>query len=259
MDIVKSVIETIGISEGSITSTGLFFGLTEEIEIPGEWKNSDEIKFIPSNDDEKKIRGIEVIIIDLNEQKIEDAYHKVRRILNYIGRNLGRYIDHSRPEEFVLKDGKSTRTVSCTPDVIIVEKFDFNLNDSKIQALINDDDPILNQQISDLMNGIKAYDDRNYGDAIRNFWIAIENETLSLNKNYKHLRNGLSHSKINHDAVKLSLENDFNLRLKPIIDSKETKQGFYIDRNDPVNRNILKKEATILRDIAIPIIDKKMP
>lgn len=256
--IVKVVNDTVGISESPIVTAELFFGLTEPIQFYDTFKDSEEIKFTPSDDDPQKVSGLLVKIIDSNPQKIEDAYKKIRNILNYISVKLGRQVDHLRPEEFIVKDGKITRSKSFTFDSVLVKKFNLDLNDSKIQELITNKDPILNQQVADYVSGIKAHDDKNYRDAIRNFWLVLENENVSLDKDYKSLRHGLSHTEI-YPKVKEQIEIDFGLKLQLKVDSTKEQKGYFIDTNDATNREILKQEANYLRELANKIIQGKIP
>ena len=244
-------------SDEHTDSTTLYFGLTEEIENFGMCENTNEIKFIFSNSEPKKIKGIKIIIIDDSEQENEEAYRKTRRILNYIGLELGRYIDHKRPEKSVKKGKKQRRQKKFTVGAILVKPFDLDLNGSKIKKLIDNDNPILNRQTSYLMNGIKAYDDKNFSDAIKNFWLAIENKKHSWKPDYRELRNGLSHSEINKKKTISCLKKNFGLRLKEknnsTKDEKEEdadtkdEKGWYIDTDDPHNQNIIKEHAGILK------------
>ena len=244
-------------SDEHTDSTTLYFGLTEEIENFGMCENTNEIKFIFSNSEPKKIKGIKIIITDDNEQEIEKAYRKTRRILNYIGLELGRYIDHKRPEKSVKKGKKQRRQKNFTVGAILVRSFDLDLNGSKIKKLIDNDNPILNRQTSYLMNGIKAYDDKNFSDAIKNFWLAIENEKHSLKLNYKDLRDVLSHSEINNEQAISRLKKNFGLRFNEKKNYTKDEKGWYIDTNDPVNQNIIKEHARILKSKATCIIYNK--
>lgn len=256
--IVKVVNEVVEHSERVVVTAELFFGLTEPVNVPGVKTESPNIKIVTAEKNPNSIIGFKVKIIDSNEEKIENAYHEIRRLCNYLSIKTGRYIDHRRPEVLITKNGKKTGTKSFTIDAVLAYPLDLNLNDSNVSAIIDDNDPILTQQLSDLASGIKAYDDRNYKDAIRNFWQSIENEALSLGKNYKSLRDGLSHSEINFPDVINDLKNDFGLKLKEKSDSTKTPKGVYIDTNDPNNREILRNEAITLREEAVNLLKNKL-
>jgi len=259
--IVKISNEGIGIAEKSkaIIFARLFFGLSEPVDVSGVKIDSPNIKIIKAEKNPNSIIGFEVFISDSNNEKIEKAYLEIRRLTNLLSLKLGRYIDHKRPEIFITdKSGKSTGSKSFTIDAILVKQIDLDLNNSNLSSIVNDNDPVLNQQLSDAVSGIKAYSDRNYKDAIKNFWLAIENEKHSLAKDYRSLRDGLSHSEINNDNVQKVLQDDFGLTLKEKNDSIKTPKGVYVDANDPTNRAILKEEATVLRIEVIKILEGKL-
>jgi len=256
--LVKEVNETVQHTENSVINANLFFGLREPVTVPGNIVNSSDIEIICSQKNSNSIIGFTVKILDLNQDKLEKAYDEVRRLTNFLSIKTGQPIDHNRPEITYLKGKSTTSSKSFSSDALLIKSFDLDLTDSKITNIINDNNPILTQQIADAISGIKAYDDKNYKDAIRNFWMSIENENLQLPKNYKSLRHGLSHTEITSAKVENDLTNDFKLVLKTKTNSTHSPQGIYIDLNNSKNREILREEATFLKDKVIKLLGDKL-
>jgi len=258
-NLVREINETVPVSDSVSVTTIIYFGLTEPTQFPGLKVDSENIKIIYQEKKLDTILGFEVRLSAPSNDLVGDAHQEIRRLTNLMSLKLGRYVTHRRPENFIVRDGKKTMTKSFTADAVLVKSFELDLNDEKIKSLMKNDDPILNQQLADTVIGIKSYDDTNFRDAIRNFWQVVESENLSFTKNYKSLRDGLSHSEINSPDTINDLKKDFGLNLKEKSDSTKTPKGVYIDTNDPKNREILKEEATFLRIEVIKLVESKLP
>jgi len=240
-----------------VINTRIFFGLVEPLALPGIKIDSANIKIITNAKKNNSIIGFEVIIPDSNDEKLENAYHEIRRLCNYLSLKTGRSVDHKRPETFIVRDGVTTSTVPFTTDSLLIKQLDIDLNGNQFSEIVAGVDPVLTQQLSDVASGIKAFDDRNFKDAIKNLWLSIENENHGLTKDYQSLRDGLSHSEINNQRVISNLPTDFGIILKEKPDSLKIPKGSYIDTDNPTNREILKREANILREKAIKLLENK--
>ena len=257
-NLVRNVNERIDMKETVVATTTLYFELLEPLSIPGIKTNSPNIEIVMSEGSSDSIKGFRVKMKDYDEDEIDSSYQEIRRLTNLLSIKTGRHIDHKRPEISIQKGEKTTRTIHFTVDAVIVKPVDLDFNSSSLLSILEDSDPLLTQQMADLVSGIKSFDDKNYKDAIKNFWLTLENENHQLQKNYKSLRNGLSHTEINDSGVINDLKNDFGLILKTKTDSIKTPKGVYIDGNNSTNREIIKLEAKELREKAMNIIESKL-
>lgn len=257
-NLVRNVNERIDVKETVVATTTSYFELLEPLSIPGIKTNSPNIEIVMSEGSSDSIKGFRVKMKDYDEDEIDSSYQEIRRLTNLLSIKTGRYIDHKRPEISIQKGEKTTHTIHFTVDAVIVKPVDLDLNSSSLLSILEDSDPLLTQQMADLVSGIKSFDDKNYKDAIKNFWLTLENENHQLQKNYKSLRNGLSHTEINDSDVINDLKNDFGLILKTKTDSIKTPKGVYIDGNNSTNREIIKLEAKELREKAMNIIESKL-
>lgn len=257
-NLVRSVSERIVVNETVVATTTSYFELLEPLSIPGIKTNSPNIEIVMLEDSSDSIKGFRVKMKDYDEAEIDSSYQEIRRLTNLLSIKTGRYIDHKRPEISIQKGEKTTHTKSFTIDAVLVRPVDLDLNSTNLLSILEDSDPLLTQQMADLVSGIKSFDDKNYKDAIKNFWLTLENENHQLQKNYKSLRDGLSHSEINNSDVINDLKNDFGLILKTKTDSIETPKGVYVDANNSINREIIKLEAKELREKAMNIIESKL-
>ena len=244
--------------------TQLSFDLVEKVQIGNKLQDNKKIKFSYDEDKDNVSLTNITITIDSDEQE-NDAYHNVRTILDLIGVQLGRYIDHKCPEKTTVKDdGKMERTKNFTIGVTLAPKTcDIDLSNSKIEKLLTNQNNQLHQQLYDLMTGIKAYDNQNYVEAIRSIWLSIEN-TEWKKSCYDKLRHGISHTGLCDTVTIHVLKELFKLKLGEYSqrnkekDSQPTKKiKYYVDKNDPENKKNIKKYAGCLKEIAIKeIIDK---
>lgn len=197
---------------------GLLFKLTENIKIGGKINSSENVRVIKLQSNSDEVEGISITVKDKSDKTIEDAQQKARRILNWISFKLGKKIDHERPI-LITKDKQQELPITAIPN----EPFDLDLKSNELGLVIGNKDQILTQKLAILANGMKSYEEKNYGNAIRDFCLVIDKYDEKLYKCYAPLRNALSHFEVCSDLEKLKV---FNLS---IIDSNGGQK--YIDMN----------------------------
>lgn len=266
LDKKESRLQARSITEPPITVTdtlnarqsSAYFELEKPITIQGDKIDSTDMQLIFDESNPNSLIGFRILLQNGTNDEIEDAYQRARRLTNFLSIQMGTYLDHKRPETLIAKPQVVTHTKSFTVDVILSKKIDLDLTNSNLSEVINNSDPTITQKIADAVAGFQAYEDKNFKDAIRNFWLVIENENLNLPKNYKSLRDGLSHSEITYPNVIADLQNDFHLNCKTKINSTKNPPGVYVDTNDLNNRQIIRQEAAFLSEQVIKFLSSRL-
>ena len=245
----RGIAEDISILGSVNIVKGLYFELTELVNVPGIKKTVDdlELHFDNSNDDELKAFIIKVSGSDIQDNTT--AYKRAYRFTNFLTLKTGKFIFHKRPKEIV--NGKIGQIAKSTSSATVTNNLiNLDITNSALESLLNDESR-LNQQLSHFSNGIKALEGSNFTEAIKEFYQVIEADKASLSylNKYKFLRDGLSHPELTKPNTINGLSNNFG-SLSP--------KGRYVDIGDPNVQIILEKEAKYLRDEVFSYLDNKL-
>lgn len=220
----------------------LSFKLVEPIEVCGEIQESKNIRIVRSKENEKIICEFRVKIYDYNEKKSEDAIQQIKRLLNWMSWKMGRKIDHRR-EIIVIRNDEHEK---LQEKVLPAAEFNLDLNSTEMASILKNEDQKLTQKLAVGANGIKSYEERNYTNAIRDFYLVIQESKGKLDEKHRALRNGLSHFTVSRDNIE-ALEKCFGLKLGGNLETHK-----YIDMNDYSNIEILNNQA---RDLGSKMLE----
>jgi hypothetical protein len=251
-----NIIENVAISDSVSVVKGVYFELTDPVDISGLKKNGDDIDLRFDTKDKNKLVAF---IINVSGRDIQDntiAYQKAYRFTNLLTLKTGKFVFHKRPREFV--NGRIGQVLKSIGQTSIKNTLvNLNILDNTIQSLL-DNDSRVNQQLAHFSDGIKAIDELNFSEAVKEFYHVIEYETPSHLKKYKSLRDGLNHAELSHPNTINDIQNDFGIVCKVNTSSTLTPNGKYIDISDPEVQVILEKEANYLRTEVFTHIDQKV-
>jgi len=254
--IVRVVNETVNVSEDVTVIGGLYFELTDSVNISGVKQNSSRFELVFDEKNSDMLKGFRINGIDLgNEDQLIKAFQQAYRFTSLISLRTGMHIFHKRPQK--IQNGRLTGGISFSIDAILTKLVNLNMNDKDLFELL-DSDSKENQQLAHYTAGQRALEDANFSSAIREFYHVIENENLNNLTKYKYLRDGLSHDELTSTTTIQELQNQFNI---PCIENPKSAlnpKGKYVDITNPTIQNILEKEAKILRIKIIQFLDSKI-
>ena len=255
-DLVVNVNETVNHSESVNVTSGLYFELTESVSVSGLKNNSSiiELDFEP---DSNMLKGFRITVTNFqNNLEIKKAYQQAYRFTNLISLRTGMYIFHKRARQ-IINNVITPHTVSFTTDVVLTKLVNLDMTNSEMISLL-DVDSKENQQLAHFSNGLRSLKDGNYADAIKEFYQVIENEIPSHLEKYRYLRHGVNHAELKDQTTIDKLRNEFNIVCIENPNSTHTPKWKYVDITDPDVQDIFEKEANILREEVIRILDSKI-
>lgn len=234
----------------------MYFELTEPVDIPGLKENGADIKLQFDTTDKDKLIAFLIWVSGPDLQDNTVAYQKAYRLTNLLTLKAGKFVFHKRPREFV--NGRLGQVLKSIGQTSIKNTLvNLNISDNGILSLL-DNDSRVNQQLAHFSNGIKAIDELNFSEAVKEFYHVIEYETPQHLKKYKSLRNGLSHAELTKVNTINDIQNHFGIVCVENPSSMLTPKGKYIDISDPEVQAILEQEANCLRKEVFAHIDQKV-
>jgi hypothetical protein len=236
-DVAVVVNEIINFSDSVVVSTGLYFELTEPVFVPGTFTNSHDMELKFNSENNHLLESFTIKTNGTEEEEIK-ALHKASRFTNFLTFKIGIFVYHKRGRKVV--DGKITDEKIGGVSTVITSLNDLDLMNSQLDNLISQKSKE-NLQISHFSNGQKALNDNNYSEAIREFFLVIENSDTTEEITYRPLRHAVSHEKLTGADTIRDLNSNFGLSWQ-IGDS--------LDPTDPRVEDFLRKEARNLREIA---------
>jgi hypothetical protein len=246
--------ENISTSDSFSAAKGVYFKLTEPVEIPGDKINGDDIQLHFDTADKDKLIAFVIWVSGPDLQDNTVTCQKAYRLTNLLTLKSGKFVFHKRPREFVNGTiGQILKSIGQTSVKNTLVNLD--ISDNAIQSSL-DKDSLVNQQLAHFANGIKAFDALNFIEAVEEFYQVIEDIPSHLK--YKSLRNGLSHAELDDFNSINDIQNNFGIVCKLNPSSTHTPKGKYIDISDPEVQAILEKEANNLRIEAFKYIDQKV-
>jgi len=232
-NITANLHENIQVSDSVSYSLGMYFELTEEMYCNHTCTSSEEIIL---HYDDNELGLVTGFTINCKSEKDKvNALRIASNIISYITLKTGRFVYFKTPREVV--NGQVEPVHAESKDIKLNEALDFT--NSVFNNLISNDSK-KSQSIAHFASGIKFIEAHSYEQAIREFFLVIENSGLPEENKYGPLRNAVSHEKLDKVRTIQGLSN-FNIQIN---------RGGYLDVTDPHIREILKIEAENLRRIA---------
>jgi len=211
--------ENIPISDSVSMVKGVYFELTDPVDIPGLKENGNDIELHFDTIEKNKLMAFVIWVSGSDLQDNTVAYEKAYRLTNLLTLKTGKFVFHKRPREFVNDTiGQVLKSIgqTCIKNSLV----NLIISDSAIQSLL-DNDSLLNQQLAHFCNGIKAFDELNFSEAVKEF----------------------------HQFRIICVENP---------SSTSTPKMKYVDISDPEVQAIVEREAKYLRTEAFKHIDPKV-
>ncbi len=240
--------ENIPISDSVSMVKGVYFELTDPVEIPGLKVNGNDIELHFDTTEKNKLMAFVIWVSGPNLQDNTIAYQKAYRFTNLLTLKTGKIVFHKRPREFV--NGRVGQVLKSIGQTSVKNTLvNLNILDNNIQSLL-DNDSLLNQQLAHFCNGIKAFDELNFSEAVKEFYQVIENNTPSHLAKYKFLRHGLSHDQLYSQDTINRIQIDFGIICVENPSSTSTPKMKYVDISDPEVQAIVEREATCERKLS---------
>jgi hypothetical protein len=202
--------------------------------------DSKDIKMIWDEVEKEALTGFEITIKDSTEEKIIDAREQTApRLTNILGSRTGNEITYKPPVIKFIRNGVTTTFVSSKMRLkwmrpISLESIDI----PKLSSLLNNYSRLY-MQLAHTHNGHKAFINKDYPQAIREFFLVFEYTGCIEEIKYRNLRHAVSHAKLDSQNAVDDLNNNFGIPLQ---------KGQELDVNDSKIREILYKHTRELRD-----------
>ncbi len=230
--------ETVTISENIPLILAMIFDLYNSVKIGGKITNSKNIEFTMDPQQPDSIAQFIIKITDPTPQKEKEGLQIASEIVNYLSVVTNRIVKHKLPITRRIRNGMMTNTMSYTVGAFLHKNFDLNANflDSK---LLNKN-PDLNKRLQLYNDGLKAFENNDFGGAIQSFYQCIEYTNAPEKSDYLALRDATSHQRIDRPGRIREL-NSIGIIIRV---------GESLNENDPDNQHILKSKACSLKQIA---------
>ncbi len=151
-------VENIAISEKLSVAKGLYFELTEPLNIPGVKKSTSKLELRFDGNDKNKLIAFVIWVSGANLQDNTSAYQTAYRFTNFLTLKTGKFVFHKRPREIVNGEvGKILRSITVDEITNNLVNLDTNSTMNSLYSV----DPILNLKLGHFCNGTKALDDLN--------------------------------------------------------------------------------------------------
>jgi len=236
--LVKVNNETVGILENVTASLGIYFELTEPIAVPGTFKNANDIALEFDSKNTNLLKAFIIKTKDTSDKEIIYALHRASRLTNYLTFKTGLFVFHKQPRRVI--DGKIEITPIQGISVFITSLHNLDMTNKDLYNLISNPSKE-NLQLAHFASGQKALNDKNYDEAIREFFQVIENSGTADKTRYEPLRHAVSHEILDRPTTVSNLNANFNLNVEV---------GENLDFTDPLVEDFLRKEAKNIREIA---------
>lgn len=224
------------------------YSTTDKIFVGGNMENSDEITILIDPNDKNHLIGFQIHLENENKQVAESmAELKARRLSNFLTIKSNMIVEYGKPSISAVEGNTIMVFNNLSTSVSAFVGYDLHLNDQMMHSIINCDSQI-NQHLYYYQNGLKAFKERDFPIAIKEFFIIIENQNLPDIKKYRALRNAVSHEVLNKMNT-ISELNNIGIQIKP---------GNYLNTNNPEIEIILKREASTLMSIAKQFVENEL-
>ena len=218
------------------TQLELYFELVNPVAIPQNSKNSDEITLCV--DDKSMLQSFK-IKSGQEDKDIISTIHKANRFVNYLSFKTGLYISHKQPRKVIEGILTTEPHGGFTMDAILTSLSVLDLTDPNLDTFLSNTS-IDNLGLAHFASGQRALDEQNYPEAIREFYLTIEDSGIPEEDKYKKIRNAVSHYKIKGEET---------IRIVGEVFGITVNNGDSLDVTDPKINGILETESKKLREI----------
>ena len=237
--VVTVVNETVVIPENVIAITGIYFELADPVAVPGTFTNANDIKLEFDSQNNNMLKAFTIKTKDTSDKEVIYALHRASRLTNYLTFKTGLFVHHKQGRKVI--NGKIETTPTDVGICFLLTTLnDLDLTNKDLYNLISNSSKE-NLQLAHSASGQKALNGENYDEAIREFFLVIENSGITDEAKYKPLRDAVSHERLDNVSTVSTLNANFNLNVRV---------GGYLDITDPQVEDVLRQEARKIRDIA---------
>jgi hypothetical protein len=192
--------------------------------------------------DEKEkgaLTGFQITIKDFTAEKIADAKEQTApRLANILGSISGEPVSYKPPKIKYIRNGKVTYGVGNTVTARWCRPISIqNIDISKVSSLLNDYSKLY-MQLGHAHNGHRAFLNKDYPQAIREYFLIFEYSGRPEETKYRNLRHAVSHAKLDNSLARDDLKNNFGI----ILQIEEE-----LDVNDPKIKEILYEHTRQFR------------
>jgi hypothetical protein len=202
--------------------------------------DSKDIKMIWDKVDKKAPTGFEITIKKSTEKKITKAREQTApRLTSILGSITGIEITYKEyPTIKIIRNGRTFTAVATTLKSSYLRPISLRSIDlSKLSPLLTKYSKSY-MQLGHAHNGNRAFHNKDYPQAIREFFLIFEYTGCIQEIKYRNLRHAVSHVRIDDSRAINDLKNNFRIKMKA---------GEELDVNKPRIKAILHKHAGELR------------
>jgi hypothetical protein len=201
--------------------------------------DSENIKLIWDEEDKSAVIGFQITIKESTEQKITDATEQTApRLTNILGSITGDAITYKPPVIKIIRNGQTFTRVSKTFRSRWLRSISIeNIDISKLSSLLNNYSKLY-MQLGHAHNGHRAFLNKDYTQAIREFFFIFEKTGSPEDIKYRSLRHAVSHVRLDDLKTLNELKTNFGIIMQP---------GQELDVNNPEIKEILYKHTREFR------------
>jgi hypothetical protein len=200
-----------------------------------------EIKMIWDKVDKGALTGFEITITRSTKKKITNVREQTApRLTNILSSITGIEITYKEPPLIkFIRNGKTTTLVAKTLKSSYLKPISLESIDiSKLSSLLTRYSKLY-MQLGHAHNGNRAFHNKDYPQAIREFFLIFEYTGCIEEIKYRNLRHAVSHVRIDDPRAINDLKNNFRIKTKP---------GEELDVNKPRINAILYENTRDLRN-----------
>lgn len=229
-----SIIESVAITDSVSIQLGLYFELAEPVAVPKNFKNSNKVILSVNNG------MLQSFQINSSPEDIIDTIHKANKFVSYLSFKTGLYVSHKHPRKVINGKIIIEEKGGISADSLITDLRALDLTNPKFEEFLSNPD-IDYLKLAHFTAAQKAIDQQNWSEAIRELYLTIEDSNIPEKGKYRHLRNAVSHTKIDNPNSPSILKNEFGIDLP---------RGSSLDILDPVIMGKLEKATKELRGVS---------
>jgi hypothetical protein len=212
------------------------FELYEPLYVGPVQKGTQDFEIIADSSDSNYIVGFRITIPD-DDLQMKVAEEKAVNFVNYLSIKTRNNINCKRPNIIRIVRGKpfvtSWGTMQAVPKLHA-----FDLDISRLSGILAPSEPMLTKRLSSAKRAQAALIDHDWEEAFRLYYQVIEGSGGVHEKEFKPLRNAVSHAKLDDIATTSVLQNKFGMKVQA---------GEPVNFNDPDNLRHLEFHTYLLK------------
>ena len=227
-DVVRTIIFT---KDDVSTFVSMNFELRAKVKIDANRNQTKNVELFHDRQDPRFIEAFAIRLPNTSEEEVNKAYMLAGRFVNYLSAMTGTVVEHKHPLTL------PSKTKMSFPSLPIVSMQKHGLPDDLESLQVEQTAQILSR----FKEGCKALCDNDFAEAIKCYYLIIENDGSSSSTKYKSLRNGVSHDIICGPDTLHDLKQTFGLNVSA---------GGSLTLDDPKVQAVLYTAAHELHKIA---------